>query len=97
MLYQLNYVVLRLLLLVLCYLLKTAFYLIITILTINLINAIVYSINLLIDAKYMFLIHKPTSAILLDIFVPYSYYLIALECFVIIVFFILYLPFINKK
>src|SRR5690625_7970907 len=66
-------------------------------LTINLIAAIVFIINLLIDANYMFLIHKPRSTSLLDILGPYPYYLIALEGIVIIVFFILYLPFISKK
>ena len=75
----------------------TFFSLIKAFLTINLIAAIVFIINLLIDANYMFLIHKPRSTSLLDILGPYPYYLIALEGIVIIVFFILYLPFISKK
>src|SRR5690625_3251302 len=80
------------------YLYKITFFsLINAFLTIYLIAAIVFIIILLIDANYMFLIHKPRSTSLLDILGPYPYYLIALEGIVIIVFFILYLPFISKK
>src|SRR5699024_8764259 len=71
--------------------------LILALLSLILIVAFVCIIKLVIDANYMFLIHKPRSTILLDILGPYPYYLIALEGIVIIVFFILYLPFISKK
>src|SRR5699024_2803036 len=67
----------------------TFFSLIKAFLTINLIAAIVFI--------FLLLIHKPSSTSLFDILVPYPYYLIALEGIVIIVFFILYLPFISKK
>lgn len=66
-------------------------------LTINLIALIVFIINSLIDANYMFLIHKPSSTSLLDLLGPYPYYLLALEGIVVIVFYLLYLPFIRKE
>src|SRR5699024_7135184 len=69
----------------------TFFSLIKAFLTINLIAAIVFIINLLIDANYMFLIHKPRSTSLLDILGPYPYYLIDLQGIVFIVFFFFYL------
>ncbi len=65
--------------------------------TINLLALIVFMINLLIDANYMFLIHKPTSASLLDLLGPYPYYLLSLEVIALIIFSILYLPFIKKE
>lgn len=65
--------------------------------TINGLALLIFIINLIIDANYMFLMHKPTSASLLDLLGPYPYYLLALEGIAIIIFFILYLPFIYKR
>lgn len=65
--------------------------------TINGLASIVFIINLFIDANYMFLIHKPVSASLLDLLGPYPYYLLSLEVIALIIFFILYLPFIRKR
>lgn len=66
-------------------------------LSINVIALIVFIINKILSANYMFLSHKPNAASLLDILGPYPYYLLSLEGIVIIVFLILYSPFtINK-
>lgn len=66
-------------------------------LTINGIAAIVFMINILLDANYMFLRDKPASASLLDILGPYPVYLFALEIIALILFFILFLPFIRRR
>lgn len=65
--------------------------------TINVIAAIVFPINLLLDANYMFLSHKPSSASLLDLLGPYPIYFISLEFIVIAMFLILYIPFTIKR
>lgn len=65
--------------------------------SINTIAIVVFSINKILSANYMFLMHKPSAASLLDILGPFPYYLLSLEGIVIIVFLILYIPFtINK-
>lgn len=65
-------------------------------LTLHMIAMIVYFINIMLSANYMFLRHKPNSASLLDFLGPYPYYILSLELVVIIVFVILYLPFKNN-
>jgi len=64
--------------------------------TINVISAIVFIINSLLSANYMFLKHKPSGASLLDILGPYPLYLLSLEGITLAVFFVLYLPFVFK-
>lgn len=65
--------------------------------TINVIAAIVFVINIFLDANYMFLMHKPASASLLDVLGPYPYYLLSLEAIALAVFILLYLPFVRKQ
>lgn len=65
--------------------------------SINVIAAIVFPINLLLDANYMFLSHKPSSASLLDLLGPYPIYFISLEFIAIAMFLILYIPFAIKR
>lgn len=67
--------------------------------TINAIAVLVFTINLGLNANYMFLIHKPASASLLDVLGPYPFYLIVLEVIVLCCFSLLLLPFIlrNRK
>lgn len=65
--------------------------------TINVIAAIVFVINYVLDANYMFLSAKPSSASLLDLLGAYPFYLLSLEFIVIAVFLILYVPFAIFK
>lgn len=58
---------------------------------INCIALIVFCINILTNANYMFLNEKPSSASLLDFLGAYPYYLLALEGIVLIIFSLLYL------
>lgn len=62
-------------------------------LTLNGIAAIVFMMNLLLDANYMFLRNKPLGTSLLDYLGPYPDYLLALEGVSLLFFIILYLPF----
>lgn len=65
--------------------------------TINIIAAVVFVLNMLLDANYMFLSSKPNSASLLDLLGAYPVYLISLEFIVIAMFLILYIPFTFKN
>lgn len=53
---------------------------------------IVYVINTILSANYMFLLRKPSGASLLDLLGPYPYYLLSLEVIALILFFLLHLP-----
>lgn len=63
----------------------------------NGIAMIVFLINLVFDANYMFLRHKPTSTSLLDFLGPYPFYIIMLEFIAILLFYLMYLPFHLHK
>ena len=65
--------------------------------TLNGIALIVYIINHIISANYMFLTEKPQGGSLLDFLGPYPYYLISLEGVTFIIFLILFLPFFIKN
>lgn len=65
--------------------------------TINMIAAVVFTVNFFLSSNYMFLRHKPNAASLLDVLGPYPWYLLSLEAITLIMFFILYVPFIRKK
>lgn len=65
--------------------------------SLNVIAAVVFIINNVLSANYMFLRHKPNGASLLDLLGPYPYYLLSLEAITLIFFFILYVPFIIKR
>lgn len=58
---------------------------------------IVFFINQMTGANYMFLARKPSGPSILDWFGPYPWYILALEAITFITFFILYLPFFIKK
>lgn len=64
--------------------------------TLNVIAGIVFVINLLFSANYMFLRQKPRGPSLLDFLGPYPYYIFSLEIVALIIFIILYLPFVRK-
>lgn len=63
----------------------------------NLMAALVFGLNLLFNSNYMFLMHKPDTASLIDYLGPHPYYLLALEGIVLTVFTLLYLPFLFRK
>src|SRR5690625_2357332 len=65
----------------------------ISFITLNVIAGIVFVINLLLSANYMFLRQKPSGPSLLDFLGPYPYYIFSLEIVVLIIFIMLYLPF----
>ncbi|MDR4889181.1 TIGR02206 family membrane protein [Fredinandcohnia sp. QZ13] len=63
----------------------------------NVIACIVFFINKATGGNYMFLARKPINPSLIDFLGPYPWYLLSLELVALIMFFILYLPFIRKK
>ncbi len=63
----------------------------------NLFAVIVIPVNLLTGGNYLFLCRKPDAFTLLDCFGSWPWYIIPMEVIVIVVFFILYLPFAWKK
>lgn len=66
-------------------------------LTLNIIAALVYGINYLIGANYMFLMHKPSTTSIIDYLGPYPYYILSLEGAAFVIFVILYLPFSSRR
>ncbi|HTX92569.1 MAG TPA: TIGR02206 family membrane protein [Anaerolineales bacterium] len=62
----------------------------------NIYAALIYPINLLLGSDYLFINGKPATASLLDALPPWPYYLIFMEILLVVVFLILYLPFIIK-
>lgn len=63
----------------------------------NIIAGIVFIINGLLSANYMFLRQKPSAASLLDLLGPYPFYILSLELVTLGIFFILYIPFMFNK
>jgi len=68
-----------------------------TFISINVLALIIWMINYIISANYMFLRHKPNTTSLLDFLGPYPVYLLSLEIITIIVFILLYVPFMKRK
>ncbi|MCM3748006.1 TIGR02206 family membrane protein [Paenibacillus pasadenensis] len=62
-------------------------------LAVNVIAVIVYTVNLMTGANYMFLSRKPPSASILDFLGPYPWYILSLEAAALLIFLALYLPF----
>jgi hypothetical integral membrane protein (TIGR02206 family) len=62
----------------------------------NIFAALVYPINLLLGSDYLFINGKPATASLLDALPPWPYYLIFMEILLVVVFLLLYLPFLIK-
>ncbi|MBU5468051.1 TIGR02206 family membrane protein [Virgibacillus sp. MSJ-26] len=67
-----------------------------SLLFLNGLAGVVFIINQLISANYMFLREKPSGASLLDVLGPYPYYLLSLEFIALSLFFLLYLPVFNS-
>ena len=62
----------------------------------NLYMVVVYFINLALGSNYLFIMHKPPTASLLDVLGPWPLYILAMEAIGFILFFLLYLPWIIK-
>ncbi|MEH7379716.1 TIGR02206 family membrane protein [Bacillus sp. JJ1533] len=63
----------------------------------NVIAFIVFFVNKATGGNYMFLARKPMNPSLIDFLGPYPWYILSLEVVALIMFFILYLPFLSKK
>jgi hypothetical integral membrane protein (TIGR02206 family) len=59
----------------------------------NLYMAAVYVMNSLIGSNYLFIMHKPETASLIDVLGPWPWYLLSLEAIGVVICLILYLPF----
>src|SRR5699024_1146896 len=66
-------------------------------LTLNLITLLVYIINNMINAYYMFLMHNDCITFIIDYLFLYSFYILFLEAVAFMMFMILYLSFSMKK
>ena len=62
----------------------------------NIYAALIYPINVLLGSDYLFINGKPATASLLDALPPWPYYLIFMEILLVVVFLILYLPFLIR-
>lgn len=62
----------------------------------NAVAIIVFIINLILDANYMFLKQKPASISILDFLGPYPFYIISLEFIALFIFILLYIPFKTR-
>ncbi|QJC53094.1 TIGR02206 family membrane protein [Paenibacillus albicereus] len=63
----------------------------------NAIAAVVFLVNRLTGANYMFLARKPPSSSLLDVLGPYPWYILSLEAVALLLFLLLYLPFARSE
>lgn len=54
-------------------------------------------INKILDANYMFTIHKPEASTLLDYLGPWPWYLLSVELLGIVLFFVVYLPMLVTR
>jgi conserved hypothetical integral membrane protein TIGR02206 len=68
-----------------------------TMIFLNILLVVVGGTDYWLDANYMFLKHKPVGASLLDLLGPYPYYLVMEEIIALVLFTIMYLPFIRWK
>ncbi|WHY85586.1 TIGR02206 family membrane protein [Neobacillus novalis] len=69
----------------------------VTILLANLYGVCVFFLNKLLSANYLYIMKKPKSTSLLDYLGPWPWYLFSMELVMILSFFILYIPFWNKR
>lgn len=60
---------------------------------INIYALVVFGINFLLGSNYLYVMHKPPTASLLDVMGPWPWYLLALEGMALVIFVLLYLPF----
>jgi hypothetical integral membrane protein (TIGR02206 family) len=62
----------------------------------NIYAAVIFPINMLLGTNFLYINGKPSTASLLDMLPGWPYYLIYMELIGIVIFLILYLPFIIK-
>ncbi|TCP27073.1 putative integral membrane protein (TIGR02206 family) [Scopulibacillus darangshiensis] len=62
----------------------------ITVLIVDIYGAIVFFVNRMIDANYLYIMKKPKGHSILDFLGPWPWYMLSLEAVMIIIFFILY-------
>ncbi|MDX1807086.1 MAG: TIGR02206 family membrane protein [Paenisporosarcina sp.] len=67
-----------------------------TIIVLNILLLIVFTVNVFVDGNYMFLQRKPVNGSLLDFLGPYPWYIFTLELVAFALFFILWLLFRMK-
>ncbi|WP_268762087.1 TIGR02206 family membrane protein [Bacillus sinesaloumensis] len=63
----------------------------------NVLALIVFFINKVTGGNYMFLARKPFNPSIIDFLGPYPWYIISLEIVALVMFLILYLPFVIKR
>jgi hypothetical integral membrane protein (TIGR02206 family) len=63
---------------------------------VNLYMVVVYFINLALGSNYLFIMHKPPTASLLDVLGPWPLYIVFMELIGFAIFFLLYLPWLIK-
>ncbi|MFN2146361.1 MAG: TIGR02206 family membrane protein [Anaerolineales bacterium] len=63
---------------------------------VNIYMVIVYFINLALGSNYLFIMHKPDTASLLDVLGPWPWYNLATEGIGLVIFLLLYSPWIIK-
>ncbi len=63
---------------------------------VNAYMVVVYFINLALGSNYLFIMHKPPTASLLDVLGPWPLYILAMEALGFVIFFLLYIPWIIK-
>ncbi|SET93132.1 conserved hypothetical integral membrane protein TIGR02206 [Salinibacillus kushneri] len=68
-----------------------------TMLVLNGIAFVIFFLNQWINANYMFLAHKPVNPSILDYLPEFPWYIFWLEIFALLMFFLLYLPFVLMK
>ena len=71
---------------------------VITFAWVNVYSAVLYGLNLLMDANYFYLVHKPGNASILDLLGPWPLYILVAELVAMVFFALFYLPFmfVNK-
>jgi hypothetical integral membrane protein (TIGR02206 family) len=62
----------------------------------NIYMVVVTGINVLIGSNYLYTLHKPPSASLMDLLGPWPWYLLSLELVALVLCFLLYLPFMVR-
>lgn len=63
---------------------------------VNLYAIVIFGGNLLLDSNYLYVMHKPPTASLLDVMGPWPWYLLTVEGMAVVLFILLYLPFAIK-
>lgn len=63
----------------------------------NLLLVITLFVNRLTGGNYLFVSRKPDNASLIDFLGPYPWYIASLEAVALVLFFVLYLPFLRKQ